>query len=322
MSSSDRPLGGRRAGLLVVVAALLTAAFARPSPHAPTAPPARQDEEDAVPPLPLADWPASAAAARGRVVYEQNCIGCHGPEGLGDGAAAAHLDPLPRNFQTNRFKFRSTESGQLPNDADLFRTITRGLPGSSMPGFPLLSEGKRHDVVAYVLHLAGYGLAKQIARRWMLKDEIGLDVVRTTRLAELQAEVKKQLFDARKTVVVPQETPRTAASAARGKELYLKNCSACHGASGRGDGSSSYALRDWQDAEIRARDFTSGVFRGGDEPRDLFLRLRTGLNGTPMPSSLEPDEDVWAIVQYALDLRKPGVIPHTRRMGLRPGETR
>ena len=32
---------------------------------------------------------------RGRVVYERNCVGCHGPEGRGDGPASALLDPLP-----------------------------------------------------------------------------------------------------------------------------------------------------------------------------------------------------------------------------------
>ena len=172
MDSTHRPK--RRAGLgfCVLAAAALTAAFTRPATTAtPSFPsPPIQDEEDAIPPLPLADWPASPAAVRGRLTYVQNCIGCHGAEGLGDGTAATYLNPLPRNFQTNRFKFRSTESGQLPTDDDVYRTITRGLPGSSMPGFPLLSEGKRRDVAAYVLHLAGVGLAKQSTRQWVLKD--------------------------------------------------------------------------------------------------------------------------------------------------------
>lgn len=309
--------GRRAAGAVAVfVTVALLAAFARPSSKPGSVP--RQDDEAPVADLPLADWPISVSAARGRKVYEENCIGCHGNEGLGDGTASAYLNPLPRNFQSNRFKFRSTEPGNLPTEDDLFRTVTYGLPGSSMPGFPLVSEGKRRDVVAYVLHLAGYGFGRQLARQAMIKDEIGLPEVKK-RVPALAEEVQSKLFDARKIVPVPAEPAVTPERLARGKELFLKSCQACHGPTGRGDGSSSFALRDWQDAEIRARDFTSGVYRAGNTGADVFLRLRTGIAGTPMPAFSEPDDDLWAIVQYVQTLKRPGAIPLTRRMGRNPG---
>jgi cytochrome c oxidase cbb3-type subunit 2 len=308
--------GRRAAGAVAVfVAVAFLAAFARPSSGSSSS---RQDDEAPLAELPLADWPISASALRGRKVYEENCIGCHGTEGLGNGTAAAYLNPLPRNFQANRFKFRSTEPGHLPTEDDLFRTVTYGLPGSSMPGFPLLAEGKRRDVVAYVLHLAGYGFGKQLVRQIMLKEEIGLAEVKP-RIPQLVEEVKAKLFDARKTVSVPPEPASTPERLARGKELFIKSCAACHGPTGRGDGSSSFALRDWQDAEIRARDFTSGVYRAGNTGADVFLRLRTGIAGTPMPAFSEPDDDLWAIVQYVQTLKRPGAIPLTRRMGRNPG---
>lgn len=34
----------------------------------------------------------------GKKIFEINCVACHGAEGRGDGAAAAALNPKPRNF--------------------------------------------------------------------------------------------------------------------------------------------------------------------------------------------------------------------------------
>jgi hypothetical protein len=80
---------------------------------------------------------------------------------------------------------------------------------------------------------------------------------------------------------------------------------ACHGASGVGDGSSSFHLRDWKNTVVRPRDFTSGIFRAGSTPKDLFLRMRTGLNGTPMPSVYGSDEDLWDITHFIISLKDP-----------------
>jgi mono/diheme cytochrome c family protein len=40
----------------------------------------------------------AAQIAEGRTVFEANCAACHGPSGMGDGPAAAALDPKPRNL--------------------------------------------------------------------------------------------------------------------------------------------------------------------------------------------------------------------------------
>jgi hypothetical protein len=62
------------------------------------------------------------------------------------------------------------------------------------------------------------------------------------------------------------------------------------------------------------------VFRAGSAPGDLFLRIRTGLNGTPMPGTSEPDDVVWGMVHYIQRMEQPGRIPITRRMGCDHGE--
>ena len=254
--------------------------------------------------LTLADWPAGPAAARGRVVYDKYCVGCHGSSGMGDGTASRWLNPAPRNFQSGNFKFRSTESGQLPTEADLMHVITCGLAGSAMPGFPLVPEQERRDVARYVMHLATLGLGQREVRYLMEEEELSLDEIRAEHLEEIRAGAEKRVA-AVKTIPIPVAPPITAALIAQGKQVFDTQCAACHGATGRGDGSSSYTLRDYKDDEIRPRDFTTGVFRAGSTPQDLYLRLRAGLSGTPMPAIPGSDEEIWAQVYYILSLRDP-----------------
>jgi hypothetical protein len=66
---------------------------------------------------------------------------------------------------------------------------------------------------------------------------------------------------------------------------------------------------------IRPRDFTSGVFRAGNTGGDLFLRLKTGLNGTPMPAISDPDDVLWSLVHYIRSQHDERTVPVTRRMG-------
>src|SRR6266571_3673200 len=87
----------------------------------------------------------------GKVVYTKWCAGCHGDNGAGDGPAAKHMIPPPRDFTGAIYQIRSTPSGQLPTDADLLRSIDEGLGGTAMPGWKTrLSDHQRRDVLAYI----------------------------------------------------------------------------------------------------------------------------------------------------------------------------
>ncbi|MCB9898276.1 MAG: c-type cytochrome [Planctomycetes bacterium] len=256
------------------------------------------------PGLTLEQYPPHGDAVRGREVYAQNCIGCHGPEGQGDGPAARWLNPIPRNFQQANFKFRSTPSGELPLLADVVHVVTCGLAGSSMPAFPLMAEGDRKAVAAWVLHLAEYGMLRGEVD-YRLDDGDALEKILGDDWQEILDETLGDAYEDVWPVEVPQEPENDADSVAHGAELYRAQCVACHGAGGRGDGPSSYALRDWKDAEVVPRDFTTGVFRAGSTPRDLFMRMKTGLNGTPMPQISGSDDDLWALVHFIVSLQDP-----------------
>jgi cytochrome c oxidase cbb3-type subunit I/II len=207
--------------------------------------------------------------ARGKRVYERRCLGCHGVQGDGNGPAATFLDPRPRNFTLGTFKFRTTPSGSLPTDGDLYRTLTRGVRWTAMPTWHELPEKDRIAVIAYV---------KTFSPRWR----------------EEKPEPPILIGDP------PRPTPDLLA---RGKELYAKaKCFECHGEQGKGDGPSAATLQDDLTFAIRPADFTRGQFKGGGDVRDIYRAMTTGLDGTPMPSFADAmnDDERWAISFYVL----------------------
>ncbi len=76
---------------------------------------------------PRGNAPALAAdgdSALGAQLWQQNCSGCHGPEGRGDGPASAWLTPAPVNLSEHRYR------------RDLLTDILwNGVDGSSMPAW-------------------------------------------------------------------------------------------------------------------------------------------------------------------------------------------
>ena len=97
--------------------------------------------------------------ASGKALYRRYCIGCHGSQGDGSGENAAWIDPKPRDFTAGVFKCRSTPSGTLPTDQDLFNSITRGFVNTGMPSWKPLTDQNRADLVAYVKTFSTSGRA-------------------------------------------------------------------------------------------------------------------------------------------------------------------
>lgn len=224
----------------------------------------------------------------GRTVYNRHCAACHGDEGDGLGMAAVWLFPKPRNFSSGLYKIQSTPAGSLPTDEDLLRSVTRGLGGSSMPGFAFLPESERRAVVGYVKHLtARVGPAGQ-----------------RQNLYELAAAEGNRT----QPIVIPPEPPFTFESITRGRELYgALQCAACHGETGAGDGPSSATMVDAFGVPVPPRDFNSGAFRGGSRGVDLYTRIAVGIGGTPMvayPDEVLTPDDRWALVHYVQSLRR------------------
>ena len=112
------------------------------------------------------------------------------------------------------------------------------------------------------------------------------------------------------------------AAIADGRATYQKlECFKCHGQRGRGDGPSAPTLKDDWDFPIRAADLTeSWKFRGGQTVEQIYARLKTGLDGTPMPSFQEAienklitDQNLWHLAQYVRSL-SPEEPPQVREV--------
>ncbi len=195
---------------------------------------------------------APAASEAGKALYIDKCAHCHGVEGAGDGSAAENLLPRPRDFTSGLYKIRSTESGNLPTDQDLFEVISKGMPGSSMPAWEgLLSEDERWSLVAQI--------------KTYFEDFEGA----SPRVIDLSGKV-----------------PYSEESVAKGKEFYAKlGCVECHGALGRGDGTSAPDLTDhWEFPTWPANMEHSWNYRGGSATEDIFKRFIGGISGSPMPA--------------------------------------
>jgi mono/diheme cytochrome c family protein len=212
-------------------------------------------------------------AKNGKALYQRYCIFCHGVYGDGNGESAPYLDPKPRDFTKATFKCRSTPSGSLPLDSDLYDTISRGIHASGMPSWKPLTREERVDLIAYI---------KSFSQRFQ--------------------EEKPAT-----PLLIPPEPPTSPESEKRGAELFQSmNCWLCHGKEGRGNGPSAASLTDTRGYPIKPFDLSSGTrFKCGDSDEGLFRDLMTGLDGTPMPSladALKPDQ-TWDIVHYIHTLR-------------------
>jgi cytochrome c oxidase cbb3-type subunit 2 len=205
--------------------------------------------------------------------YRRYCVGCHGELGDGNGENAPWLDPKPRDFTLGVYKCRSTPTGTLPTDEDLFNTIARGLITSNMPPWNTFTKQQRVDLVAYVKHFS----------------------------ARFQSEKPGD------PIKVPPEPPITADRIKAGQEVFNRvQCWKCHGVEGRANGPSASTLTDDQSRPIIAYNFHDETrFKCGTSDEDLYKIFMTGLDGTPMPSwsdNIKPDE-AWDLVFYLRSLQ-------------------
>ena len=81
--------------------------------------------------------------AYGAKLFSQNCAMCHGDKGLGDGAAGAALNPKPRNLVEGPWKLGA---GIINH----YKTVTNGIPGSSMSSYKHLKPVDRFALVHFI----------------------------------------------------------------------------------------------------------------------------------------------------------------------------
>lgn len=244
---------------------------------------------------------------RGASIYRQKCAACHGITGDGAGKVAEHLRPRPRDYRSGVFKFISTSRSSKPRRADFERIILYGAKGTSMPSFRWLAEDELEAVIDYVMHLSMRG---EVEKRLAIEAETELsdsDEITPDYFNEIVAEI-------RDSWVIPPEnlvqavTPQPAKSEetieAGRRAFVTRGCQQCHNLDGRGR-TSDVGRDEWGNLAYAA-DITAGTLHGGRRPIDIYRRIYTGINGTPMPGfgealATEP-ETLWHMVHYVQEL--------------------
>ena len=222
---------------------------------------------------------ASGNAENGEKIYMKRCVWCHGEEGDGLGPAGELLVPPPRDFTLGMYKIKSSPFDEdFPNDADIFRMISDGMPGTDMPGWKdvLANEQDRWDLVAFLKAFAE------------LEEEPGKTVDYGTQVASSEESISK------------------------GKELFHdgERCSECHGQKGKGNGIKK--LKGDNGERTWPRNLTKPwTFRASNDQKDIFTRISTGIPGTQMPSFANPKsktmlsvEERWHVANYVNSLAK------------------
>ncbi len=233
--------------------------------------------------------------------YRRYCVVCHGEIGDGNGESAQWYDPTnnpaigfrPRDFTLAVFKCRSTPTGTLPIDEDLFNTIARGMNRSAMPPWNTFTKQERADLVAWIKHFSP---------RWQTEKPGA-------------------------PIQIPAEPEVTADRVKAGQDVFGRvQCWKCHGVEGRGNGPSASTLQDDLGHTIAPYNFTEAAPpKCGGTDQDIYRIFMTGLDGTPMPSfsdNIKPDE-ACDLVFYLRTLQPPNAYNAkekqiAKQLGLKP----
>jgi mono/diheme cytochrome c family protein len=229
----------------------------------------------------------------GSRLYRIQCLHCHGLPGDGRGPTAFWVNPHPRDYRQGLFKFISSKSrGTKPRREDLLRTLRQGIDGSSMPSFGLLTNDELEAIVSYVIHLS-------------LRGEIEYSYIQDV-LATASTEVDSPddrligygnywlLAQKNDSLMTPPPYPyvdpptndteknELKEAVQRGYRFFTDTkeggCISCHTDFGR---KAKFRYDQWG-TMVRPADVTTGIYRGGRRPIDLYWRVAGGIPGSGM----------------------------------------
>lgn len=210
-------------------------------------------------------------ARTGEQVYAAECAQCHGEIGNGKGTAYPFLTAKPRDFTRKKYKLRATGSGELPTRDDLLATVTRGIRPHAMPAFDFLPEPERKAVVERVLAFSGAA---------------GKPDPQTLPVPPL-----------------PAATPEVLAAGQAAYETV--QCGKCH--QPNAEDAQRPDLTDEAGEPVHPPHLRFEEFIGPDGAGAIYTRLRTGMDGTSMPSfaGAVSDEDLQSMALWIKSQREP-----------------
>jgi mono/diheme cytochrome c family protein len=229
--------------------------------------------------------------ADGAKSFKANCNMCHGIDGANTALGKALK---ARNLSTEPFKMGGSKE-------QIAETIRKGL--GVMASFAHLSEPVRLELAEYILSLRSKNTVVNVDAKIKtsnpeklapikaiekLVTPVAVTTVKKTEAVKVAVkkpakpvavnttkEIKVVKVEVKKT---PEPVLQTKIVAdfdlARAKKVYKKYCASCHGPKGKAASPQGIAMK--------ARDFTSDVFKNGDSEDKIYDVITNGLNGTAM----------------------------------------
>lgn len=270
---------------------------------------------------------------RGKELYTQNCYACHGPEGNGQGPAAAYLRPQPRDFRVGTFKFGLSING-LPHTQDLVTLVQRGLTGTAMLPWDV-PESQLVDIINYIKTFSPKWVCKKSAEcgdKCTLVDESGNTSCYSESKLGKRIEVSPDPWVGREAEAID-----------RGIVVYhvSAQCRTCHPSYitqekfyeiTRGDNEWAYGdlvyrsqLKESNEYKVQILpiDFLFHPIKNlqpGEDAKTqrewLYKVIGSGINGAAMPTwkGSIPDEDLWALAYYIQSLHAVQGTPKAREL--------
>lgn len=186
---------------------------------------------------------------RGRVVYAQNCMVCHGERGQGAPSASGLIPP--RDFTTPRARAELTRERMLA-------AVNNGRPNTAMAAFAKrLPASDINNVVDYI--------------------RAGLMLPASGGISGTNAHSGRQDQQAAEGMALPFANGLTG-NMARGEKMYMANCATCHGTKGDGKGPRAYFINP------KPRNFIDPNFRLSFNRPAIYTAVHDGRLGAEMPA--------------------------------------
>jgi mono/diheme cytochrome c family protein len=180
-----------------------------------------------------------------------------------------------------------------------------------MPTFRWMAQEDLEAVIDYVMLLSSRGEVEFRLTK-IAESQLGEEDNIDPQLVAEQAQLIAQSWADADTKIVrpltpqPQYTPESVESGA--KAFVQLNCYKCHGRDGRGNKQFDVGKDDWGRIAYAA-DLTTGMLHGGRRPVDIYRRIYSGINATPMPAFAQPDsgkgetelqrsETIWRLAHF------------------------
>jgi len=267
--------------------------------HAPPKPPSATAQTAGVD-MNLLFNPTSDMAAKGKMLYAINCASCHGSTGKGDGDRAEELNPKPRNYATEKFKF-----GNAPSQ--LWNTIKVGSPGTAMASFELLPVEDRIAIIHFVRTLIPKpddDSPEVIAK---LTGGAGAPGPATVVAADTTSAGPRIPIVLALTVSAHSDPPSgkklQRLPAGEGRALYEEKCASCHGRYGEG-GEPVQKLAVFPYIYAKAPSLQNKNASWVKDKKEFEKIVVSGLVGTMMPGVVLTTSQLDALYQYVGALAK------------------